>query len=39
MLGILIRAGGHMRLIIGYNDKEQKIIFSDSWGADMNFKK
>jgi Peptidase_C39 like family len=24
--------GGHMRLIIGYNDKTQEIIFSDSWG-------
>lgn len=26
-------AGGHMRLIIGYNDKTEEIIFSDSWGA------
>ena len=26
-------AGGHMRLIIGYNDKTREIIFSDSWGA------
>lgn len=26
-------AGGHMRTIIGYNDKTQEIIFSDSWGA------
>ena len=25
--------GGHMRLIIGYNMKEQTIIYSDSWGA------
>lgn len=25
--------GGHMRLIIGYNDKTQKIIYTDSWGA------
>lgn len=25
--------GGHMRLIIGYNKKENTIIFSDSWGA------
>jgi len=24
--------GGHMRLIIGYNTKENDIIFSDSWG-------
>ena len=26
-------AGGHMRLIIGYNDRTNEIIFSDSWGA------
>ena len=26
-------SGGHMRLIIGYNEKTQEIIFSDSWGA------
>jgi hypothetical protein len=26
-------AGGHMRMIIGYNEKNQEIIFSDSWGA------
>lgn len=26
-------AGGHMRLIIGYNAKTQELIFSDSWGA------
>jgi hypothetical protein len=25
--------GGHMRLIIGYNDTTKQIIFSDSWGA------
>lgn len=25
--------GGHMRLIIGYNEKKNEIIFSDSWGA------
>lgn len=24
--------GGHMRLIIGYNEKEESILFSDSWG-------
>jgi hypothetical protein len=27
-------AGGHMRLIIGYNEKSKEILFSDSWGAD-----
>ncbi len=26
-------SGGHMRMIIGYNDKTEEIIFSDSWGA------
>lgn len=26
-------SGGHMRLIVGYNEKDNKIIFSDSWGA------
>ncbi len=24
---------GHMRMIIGYNEKENTIIYSDSWGA------
>ncbi len=26
-------AGGHMRLIVGYNSKTKEIIYSDSWGA------
>lgn len=30
--------GGHMRLIIGYNEKTGKIIFTDSWGAGHEFK-
>ncbi len=30
--------GGHMRLIIGYNEKENTLIFSDSWGAGHEFK-
>lgn len=25
--------GGHMRLIIGYNEQTNEILFSDSWGA------
>ncbi len=25
-------SGGHQRLIIGYNEKTRKIIYSDSWG-------
>ena len=31
--------GMHMRLITGYNDKEKKIIYSDSWGAGHEYKK
>ncbi|OGV31302.1 MAG: hypothetical protein A2020_01630 [Lentisphaerae bacterium GWF2_45_14] len=31
--------GGHMRLIIGYNEKDKKFIYSDTWGADHTFKK
>jgi len=30
--------GGHMRMIIGYNEKTDRIIFSDSWGAGHEFK-
>lgn len=26
-------ASGHLRLIIGYNEDEQQIIYSDSWGS------
>lgn len=31
-------AGGHMRLIIGYNDKTGEVIYSDTWGAAHEFK-
>lgn len=31
--------GGHMRMIIGYNDSTGEIIFTDSWGAGHEFKK
>lgn len=31
--------GGHMRLIIGYNDKTKEVYYSDSWGAKHEFKK
>lgn len=31
--------GGHMRVITGYNDKEQTVLFSDSWGAGHERKK
>ncbi len=30
--------GGHMRIIVGYNRKEKKIIFTDSWGAGHEYK-
>jgi hypothetical protein len=32
-------AGGHMRLIIGYNPKTTEILFSDSWGAGHELKR
>jgi|GEM_PF-312754 len=31
--------GGHMRLIVGYNDKKKEILFSDSWGAGHELKR
>lgn len=31
--------GGHMRMIIGYNDKTGHILFSDSWGAGHELKR
>ena len=31
-------AGGHMRLIIGYNDRTGEVIYSDTWGAAHEFK-
>jgi Peptidase_C39 like family len=31
--------GGHMRMIIGYNQAEGKLIFTDSWGAGHEMKK
>ena len=31
--------GGHMRMIIGYNDKTREILFSDSWGAGHELKR
>jgi hypothetical protein len=32
-------AGGHMRLIIGYNDETGDILYSDSWGAGHEIKR
>ncbi|MEO8352909.1 MAG: C39 family peptidase [Chthoniobacteraceae bacterium] len=31
--GVPQAGGSHMRLIIGYNEKTEEIIYSDSWGA------
>jgi len=30
--------GAHMRMIIGYNEAKDRIVFSDSWGAGHAFK-
>ncbi len=32
-------SGGHMRLVIGYNDRTHEIIYTDSWGAGHEFKR
>jgi len=32
-------SGGHMRMIIGYNDERKQILFSDSWGAGHELKR
>lgn len=31
--------GGHMRLIIGYNDKRKEILYTDSWGKGHELKR
>lgn len=31
--------GGHMRLIIGYNEKSHEILYSDSWGIGHELKR
>jgi hypothetical protein len=31
--------GGHMRLIIGYNEEKEEVIYSDSWGEGHGMKK
>lgn len=31
--------GNHMRMIIGYNDKTGRVLFSDSWGAGHELKR
>ena len=37
--GLLQDGGGHMRLIIGYNDKKNEILYTDSWGAGHELKR
>ncbi|MCC7517842.1 MAG: C39 family peptidase [Verrucomicrobiae bacterium] len=32
-------SGGHMRLILGYNDQTGEILYSDSWGVGHEFKR
>ena len=32
--GLPQKGGGHLRLIIGYNQKAGDIVYSDSWGAE-----
>lgn len=32
-------SGGHMRMIIGYNDPTGHVLFSDSWGAGHELKR
>lgn len=32
-VGLPQSRGGHMRMIIGYNAKTRKIVYTDSWGA------
>ena len=33
------QAFGHMRLIIGYNDKKKEILYTDTWGAGHELKR
>ena len=33
------KPGGHMRLIIGYNEKSDEILYSDSWGMGHELKR
>lgn len=31
--------GGHMRLIIGYNDRSHEVLYTDTWGAGHELKR
>jgi hypothetical protein len=37
--GLPQAGGGHMRLIVGYNNKTKEILYSDSWGAGHELKR
>ncbi len=37
--GLPQTAGGHMRLIIGYNAKTHEILYTDSWGSGHELKR
>ena len=37
--GLMQANGGHMRLIVGYNDVKKEILYSDSWGAGHELKR
>ena len=37
--GIPQSGGGHMRLIVGYNDRQHEILYTDSWGAGHELKR
>ena len=32
-------SGGHMRLVIGYNDKKKEILYTDTWGEGHELKR
>ena len=37
--GLPQETGGHMRLVIGYNDKKNEILYTDTWGAGHELKR
>ena len=37
--GIPQQGGGHMRIVIGYNQKTDEVIYTDSWGPGHEFKR
>ena len=37
--GVMQSIGGHMRLIIGYNNETHEILYTDTWGAGHELKR